>query len=99
MELGQHVSRWKVLKQFINSWEDYYQNFLHGGHPYLRRKWIENNVTLGRDVIINQASCPVQGRVVDSKHGGLIVSLSDGSFKEYMAEDLSLGKTPYVKDS
>lgn len=99
MELGQHVSRWKVLKQFINSWEDHYQNFLHGGHPYLRRKWIENNVTLGRDVIINQASCPVQGRVVDSKHGGLIVSLSDGSFKEYMAEDLSLARTPYVKDS
>ena len=100
MELGQNVSRWKVLKQFITSWEEHYQSFLHGGHSYLRMKWIENNVTLGRDVTINRDRGPVQGRAVDiSVRGGLIVSFSDGSLEEFMAEDLSLGRTHYAKDS
>ncbi len=99
MELGQKVSRWKVLKQFISSWEEHYQRFLQRGHSYLRVKWIENNVTLGRIVSINKAKGPVQGRAVDiSARGGLIVSFSDGSTEEFMAEDLSLGRTHYAKD-
>jgi BirA family biotin operon repressor/biotin-[acetyl-CoA-carboxylase] ligase len=97
MELGQTISRWQVLKQFICSWEEHYQSFLLRGHSYLRMKWIENNVTLGRDVSINRDRGPVQGRAVDiSERGGLIVSFSDGSFEEFMAEDLSLGRTHYV---
>ena len=100
MELGQNVSRWKVLKQFISTWEEHYQSFLHEGHSYLRMKWIENNVTLGRDVSINRDKGPVQGRAVDiSPRGALIVSFSDGSIEEYMVEDLSLGRTHYAKDS
>ncbi len=99
MELGQHVSRWKVLKQFINSWEENYQSFLSRGHSYLRMKWIENNVTLGRNVSINKEKGPVQGRAVDiSARGGLIVSFADRSTEEFMAEDLSLGRTHYAKD-
>lgn len=100
MELGQNVSRWQVLRQFISSWEEHYQSFLQGGYSYLRIKWIENNVTLDREVTINRGRGPVPGRAVDlSARGGLIVSLSDGSVEEFMAEDLSLGRTHYAKDS
>jgi BirA family biotin operon repressor/biotin-[acetyl-CoA-carboxylase] ligase len=96
LELGQNVSRVRVLKQFIITWDENFQGFLKGGHPYLRTKWIENNVTLGRNVTINKEINPVNGIAVDiSERGGLIVSLSDGSLEEFLAEDLSLGRTHY----
>lgn len=96
LELGQDVSRFKVLKQFIISWEEHYQGFLKGGHSYLRTKWIENNVTLGRKVTLNKEKYPICGQAVDiSERGGLIVTLCDGSSEEFLAEDLSLGRTHY----
>lgn len=100
LELGHNVSRVRVLKQFIISWDEHFQGFLKGGHPYLRTKWIENNVTLGRNVTINKEINPVNGLAVDiSERGGLIVSLSDGSLQEFLAEDLSLGRTHYGSHS
>lgn len=96
LELGQIVSRVKVLKQFIISWEEHYGGFLKGGHSYLRTKWVENNVTLGRNVTLNREKYPMSGMAVDiSERGGLIVTLSDGSTEEFLAEDLSLGRTHY----
>ncbi|HVJ47657.1 biotin--[acetyl-CoA-carboxylase] ligase, partial [Desulfitobacterium sp.] len=96
LEMGQDVSRSKVLKQFIISWEEHYRVFLKGGHPYLRAKWIDNNVTLGRDITLNKDEHLILGRAVDiSERGGLIVNLGDGSSEEFLAEDLSLGKTHY----
>ncbi|WP_459929885.1 biotin--[acetyl-CoA-carboxylase] ligase [Desulfosporosinus burensis] len=96
LELGQNVSRVRALKQFIITWDEHFQGFLKGGHPYLRTKWIENNVTLGRNVTINKEINPINGLAVDiSERGGLIVSLSDGTLKEFLAEDLSLGRTHY----
>jgi len=96
LELGHKVSRFKVLEQFMVTWEEHYQCFLTGGHQYLRTKWIENNVTLGRNVTINQEIAAVQGVAIDiSERGGLIVSFPDGSAEEYLAGDLSLGKTHY----
>ena len=96
LEQGQNISRSRVLKQFIITWDEHFKGFLEGGHPYLRKKWIENNVTLGRNVTINKEINPVNGIAVDiSERGGLIVSLSDGSREEFLAEDLSLGRTHY----
>jgi BirA family biotin operon repressor/biotin-[acetyl-CoA-carboxylase] ligase len=96
LELGQNISRVRVLKQFIITWDEHFQGFLKGGHPYLRTKWIENNVTLGRNVTINKEINPVNGIAVDiSERGGLIVRLSDGSLEEFLAGDLSLGRTHY----
>jgi biotin-(acetyl-CoA carboxylase) ligase len=63
-------------------------------------KWIANNVTLGRDVSINRDRGPRQGQAVDiSARGGLIVGFPDGSMEEFMAEDLSLGRNHYARDS
>ena len=96
LELGQKVSRFKVLEQFIIAWEEHFQCYLKGGHPYLRTKWIENNVTLGRNVTMDKGIDSIEGLAVDiSERGGLIVSFPDGSSEEYLAGDLSLGRTHY----
>ena len=93
LEVGRNVSRIKLLKQFIISWDEHIQGFVKAGHPYLRSKWIENNVTLGRNVTINKENNSILGLAVDiSEKGGLIVRLSDGSLKEFLAEDVSLRK-------
>ena len=97
LELGQKISRFKILEQFIIAWEEHFRCFLKGGHPYLRTKWIENNVTLGRNVTINKGVDFIQGLAVDiSERGGLIVRFSDGSSEEFFAGDLSLGRAHYV---
>ncbi len=96
LELGHRVSRLSLIKEFISIWEEHYQGFLQVGHPYLRTKWIENNVTLGRNVTLNRENGPLNGLAVDiSTRGGLIVKMSDGSSEEFLAEDLSLGRTHY----
>lgn len=100
LELGQRVSRWQLLRQFIFVWENHYQKFLREGHSYLRVKWIENNVTLGKTVWITRdtAKGPEEGQAVDiSERGGLIVRFRDGAQEEFMAEDISLGRSHYTK--
>ena len=93
LELGQNVSRIQLLKQFIISWDEHIQGFVKAGHPYLRSKWIENNITLGRNVTVNKKIDSIQGLAVDvSEKGGLIVRLSDGSLQEFLAEDVTLRK-------
>lgn len=93
IELGQKVSRIKLLKQFIISWDEHMQGFIHAGHPYLRSKWLENNLTLGKNVTVNKGNSCINGLAVDvSENGGLIVRLADGSLQEFLAEDVSLRK-------
>lgn len=99
IELGRRVSRLNVLNQFTAIWEKHYHEFLKMGYPYLRTKWIENNVTLGRYISINSGESP-NGLAIDiSDRGGLLVSLPDGSTKEFLAEDLSLGRSYYQRES
>lgn len=91
LELGQEVSRAKLLEQFYFAWEEHYLAFLESGHAYLREKWFENNVTLGRKIVINRNTYPYQGLAVDiNDQGGLIVDFEDGSTEEFLAEELSL---------
>ncbi len=94
LEVGHKVSRNKLLKQFIISWDEHIRCLLKDGHPYLRSKWIENNVTLGRNVTVNKGNHSINGLAVDvSKNGGLIVRLPDGALQEFLAEDVSLRKS------
>ncbi len=96
LELGQRVSRIKLLEQFIISWDEHFEGFLQAGYPYLRSKWIEHNVTLGRHVSIKKDRISIHGVAVDiGENGGLIVDLPDGSRKEFLAEDVSLGRNFY----
>jgi len=98
IELGRRVSRYCLLKDFLNIWEEYYQCFLHDGNAYLRPKWIDNNVTLGRYVTIIKENEALHGRAVDiTARGGLMVSFADERLEEFLAEDLTLGKTHYER--
>lgn len=93
LELSRNISRMKLLKQFIISWDEHLQGFIKEGHPYLRSKWIANNVTIGKNVSVNKKDYSIDGLAVDvSEKGGLIVRLSDGTLQEFLAEDVSLRK-------
>ena len=120
LEIGYKISRFELLKQFIISWNEHYRRFIEEGYPYLRQKWLANNVTLGRTVWINRdkgndaagsgdgtgnslksaSEDVLEGVAADlSERGGLIIRFADGREEEFMAEDLSLGKSHYNKNA
>lgn len=91
LETGRRVSRMELLKQFMVSWDEHYQNFTRSGSAYVRSRWIDNNVTLGRQVTIKKEQHVIQGVAADiSDKGALIISLPDGTQREFLAEDISL---------
>ncbi len=96
IELGQQVARLSVLTQFIQHWDKHYRGFLQEGYRYLRPHWLANNVTLGRIVNINRTNEVISGKAIDiSEQGGLLVRLTDGKVQEFLAEDVSLGRSFY----
>ncbi|MDR2355043.1 MAG: biotin--[acetyl-CoA-carboxylase] ligase [Clostridiales Family XIII bacterium] len=95
-ERGRRVSRAAMLRRFILRWNAHLEAFSEGGHPYLRAKWIENNLTLGREVSVHGADGDLIGTAVDiSERGGLVVRFPGGIDREFLAEDLSLGGEHY----
>lgn len=91
LETGRRVSRMEFLKQFMISWDEHYQNYAKFGQSYIRSQWIEKNITLGRQVTIKKEQDVIQGVAEDiSDKGGLVVRLSDGTKREFLAEDISL---------
>jgi BirA family biotin operon repressor/biotin-[acetyl-CoA-carboxylase] ligase len=96
LETGRRVSRIAVLRRFVSRWNELFDAFSREGYPYLRKKWIDSNLTLGREITIHGAEGPVLGAAVDiSERGGIVVRLEDGSTKEFLAEDISLGREHY----
>jgi BirA family biotin operon repressor/biotin-[acetyl-CoA-carboxylase] ligase len=96
IETGCRVSRAASLSDFVSRFDDMLDAFSRGGYPYLREKWIANNLTLGREVTIDGAEGPTVGTAVDiSERGGIVVRIEDGSTREFLAEDLSLGRAHY----
>jgi BirA family biotin operon repressor/biotin-[acetyl-CoA-carboxylase] ligase len=96
IERGRRVSRAAMLRRFASRWDAHFEAFSAGAYPYLREKWIENNLTLGRTVSVRDENGAFCGTAVDlSERGGLVVRLPDGSSKEFLAEDLSLGREHY----
>jgi BirA family biotin operon repressor/biotin-[acetyl-CoA-carboxylase] ligase len=96
IEAGRRVSRAEVLRRFVSHWDEMFDAFSRDGYPYLREKWIANNLTLGREITIHSGEGPIIGTAVDiSERGGIVVRLEDGSTKEFLAEDLSLGREHY----
>jgi BirA family biotin operon repressor/biotin-[acetyl-CoA-carboxylase] ligase len=92
-ETGHNLSRLLLIKRFVSIWNKHYQYFLANGPDKIREKWINNNVTLGREVLISRGEEIVSGVATDiSENGALIVKTSDGSICEYMAGDVTLVK-------
>jgi BirA family biotin operon repressor/biotin-[acetyl-CoA-carboxylase] ligase len=96
IERGRRVSRVAALRRFVLRWNAHFEAFSEGGYPYLREKWIENNLTLGREVTLHGDGGPRRGTAVDiGERGGLVVRFPDGSVEELLAEDVSLGREHY----
>ncbi|MDR1136062.1 MAG: biotin--[acetyl-CoA-carboxylase] ligase [Clostridiales Family XIII bacterium] len=100
MELGERVSRIRALKRFFELWDMHYAEFSRSGSAYIRERWLENNVTLGHTVRLHgdAPDSPIQdGVAVDiSERGGLMLRLPSGDIKEFLAEELSLGRSHYA---
>jgi BirA family biotin operon repressor/biotin-[acetyl-CoA-carboxylase] ligase len=96
IERGRRVSRVAALRCFVSRWNAHFSAFSEGGCPYLREKWIENNLTLGREITVHGDDGPRYGTAVDiSERGGLIVRFPGGSCEEFLAGDVSLGRAYY----
>ncbi|MDR0570266.1 MAG: biotin--[acetyl-CoA-carboxylase] ligase [Clostridiales Family XIII bacterium] len=96
IEKGERLSRLDVLGAFVRKWDERYAAFQEKGYAYLRGAWLERDVTLGRTVSIAGEGGGLVGVAKDiSERGGLIVEFSDGGEREYLAEDLSLGRDFY----
>jgi BirA family biotin operon repressor/biotin-[acetyl-CoA-carboxylase] ligase len=98
IERGGRVSRAAMLRCFVSCWNAHLEGFSEGAYPYLREIWLRNNVTLGREVVIHSGDGDVRGTAVDlSERGGLVVRFPDGSSRDFLAEDLSLGRGHYLE--
>ncbi len=96
IEVGHRVSRSKLLKHLVMSWDQHYPQFAAQGHDYLRQSWLKNNVTVGRYVSLNKGDEIITGEAVDiSAQGGIILKLDNGAIEEFLAGDVSLGKNFY----
>lgn len=99
LKTGSHWPRLQVLKEFLTGWDLHYKCFLTSGSGYIREKWLQYNHTLGRTVIISRGQDSVPGQAVDiSEDGGLLVRLADGEIEEFLAGDVSLGRSFYSPD-
>lgn len=96
LETTSHWARMQVLREYVATWNLHYQKYLTSGSNYIREKWIQHNHTLGRDVVISCGPDSIPGRAIDiSENGGLLVQLANGEIKEFLAEDVSLGRSFY----
>ncbi|MGS0765895.1 biotin--[acetyl-CoA-carboxylase] ligase [Syntrophomonas curvata] len=96
IKTGNDLPRLRILREFINSWDEHYRCFLDSGSQYVKDKWLTYNHTLGRRVTVNRGSDSVSGQAVAiSDNGGLLVRLADGEIREFMADDVTLGRSFY----
>lgn len=99
LQTGSHWPRLQVLREFLTRWDLHYQCFLTSGSGYIREKWIQYNHTLGHNVTISYGHDSIPGKAVDiSGNGGLLVQLASGEIKEFLADDVSLGRSFYSPD-
>lgn len=94
LERGCKTSRLKILKEFIRNWDEHYWNYLKMGNIYLQHRWLEYNVTLGREVKINRQGMVFSGTALDiNEEGALLVRLNDGRVREFLAGEVSLSRS------
>jgi BirA family biotin operon repressor/biotin-[acetyl-CoA-carboxylase] ligase len=97
LEAGRRLSRSEALHTFLRIWDKHYEAFIKHGYAYIREKWIENNITLGRKITLHEEPAQ-EGVAVDiSENGGLLVQLQGGEIKELLSEEFTLGKAYYHK--
>jgi BirA family biotin operon repressor/biotin-[acetyl-CoA-carboxylase] ligase len=99
LETGRRMSRIAVIGEFLKLWDHHYENFVREGYGYIREKWIEKNITLGQQIVINIDGREERGTAFDIKeNGALLVKAENGEVIELLSEEITLGKSYYRRN-
>jgi BirA family biotin operon repressor/biotin-[acetyl-CoA-carboxylase] ligase len=92
LETGKSWSRFTLLSEFLSVFDHHYHLFLREGFEYVKSKWLDYNITLGRTVKVSKTDAVIEGTAVGiNENGGLLVRLADGRVEEFMAGDVTIG--------
>ncbi len=88
-ELGQPVSRIKLLQEILGSLENWYEIFKVEGFNPVVKKWKQLSVTLGKRVRVVDSGGTIEGVAMDlDQYGGLIIRDDSGMKIIKMAGDV-----------
>jgi BirA family biotin operon repressor/biotin-[acetyl-CoA-carboxylase] ligase len=93
-ELGEPVSRVKILQSFLESFEGLYKDFTTSGFQTIREKWKAMSNTIGAWVELSDMDGDkMRGRVLDmDTEGALLLQKEDHSIERILAGDVTLRK-------
>lgn len=91
-ELGNKISRPKLIGQMLNELEELYLNFkIYGPKPILK-EWKKLTSTLGNQIRVTNGES-IEGTAIDVDHtGALLVRKEDGKTKRITSGDVSIRK-------
>ena len=96
LEKGHPIARVPLLQRLLLSLEGEYTAFLGEGFTPLRRRWLELELVLGKEVRVMAPGGSFTGRAVNvDEYGALLVQEPGGGMRRVLAGDVSLreGKT------
>ena len=97
LETGNKIFRAKLLQSILQLMEYYYEEYKNKGFPWLHERWMKRNCTMGRQVKVNtNTEGIVEGETIGlSGQGGLLLRTADGTVREFLAGDVSIGSANF----
>ena len=94
-EANGEVSRVDTARWILHGLERWYRDLRHGDYGRIARHWRRLSSTLGRRVVLTEATSEFRGRVLDlSLEDGLIVRLDEGVTRIFHAATATLRQLP-----
>lgn len=91
METGYKINRVKLLQAVLRELDYWYHLWCAEGFNPVLKQWKDWNVTLGKNVYVKTVKEVVEGVAVDiDESGALVVRLSNGELRRFMAGEVSL---------
>jgi BirA family biotin operon repressor/biotin-[acetyl-CoA-carboxylase] ligase len=91
-ELGRELSKKDFFISLLKELELGYMKFQKaGGFREVLKEWKQHNITLGKELRINNMKERFKGKAIDiDEQGALVVKLSDGTIKKVVSGDVTL---------
>lgn len=84
--LEEEISRMKLVRKFLENFEETYNQFNQGNFQKILQKWRKYSKTIGSNVEIRKGTEVIQGEAVGvNREGALILELKDGSLKKIIS--------------
>lgn len=88
---GRTVSRLALLRAYLEEMETFYEIWQKDGFAPVLKVWKEFCITLNRPVLVSGLKESVEGWAEDvDEEGSLVLRLADGSFRRFVAGEVSL---------